>query len=227
MLSQRRQRQREPRRGYPCRAPCRATPSRLRQGEHAGSGRASSSQKPAQEKQEKNKKQRMHTSRRVNRRASTVPTTRRGARARRTRNIPARRRARLGLGRGRPRLCPNRVHAQERGGAVWADPDDPRDPAVAQRLRSLQARIKYKIDAATGRPENPYGRTGMSGPASWASGVPNFCGDPIVTRINPATGRAEMVAIERGDQRGTWAIPGGFIENQDEAKRVDNGKARV
>ena len=64
----------------------------------------------------------------------------------------------------------------------------------------------------TGLPLNPRGRTGLAGRGSLGKWGPNHAADPIVTRLHPQTNQLQMVAIERGDQKDVWAIPGGFVD---------------
>jgi ADP-ribose pyrophosphatase len=87
----------------------------------------------------------------------------------------------------------------------WADPVDPR----AARLVD-SATGPYQFDAL-GRPLNPRGRTGLQGRGLLGRWGTNPAADPIVTRIDPATGRLQIALIKRADS-GKWAIPGGMVD---------------
>jgi len=110
----------------------------------------------------------------------------------------------------------------------WADPAD----ALALR-ETLRGRTTFIHDTAgcswgqiddeacfdafeaeTGRPINPLGRTGLRGRGRLGKWGPNQAADPIVTRYNPAVpGQLQMVAIERYNPKGAWAIPGGMVDD--------------
>ncbi|XP_074444873.1 ADP-ribose pyrophosphatase, mitochondrial isoform X2 [Larus michahellis] len=74
-----------------------------------------------------------------------------------------------------------------------------------------------------GRPQNPVGRTGLTGRGLLGRWGPNHAADPVVTRwkrdrsgnkiAHPVTGKniLQFVAIKRRDC-GEWAIPGGMVD---------------
>ncbi len=72
-----------------------------------------------------------------------------------------------------------------------------------KKKNQLPNRLSYEgqihIDASTGLPLNPRGRTGMTGRGLLYNWGPNHAADPIVTRINPETKKLEFVAIQRKD----------------------------
>eukprot|EP00299_Pterocystis_sp_00344_P011804 c5571_g1_i1.p1 GENE.c5571_g1_i1~~c5571_g1_i1.p1 ORF type:complete len:254 (+),score=60.82 c5571_g1_i1:45-806(+) len=90
-----------------------------------------------------------------------------------------------------------------------ADPDH----VEADVIRSRPTFSVFQF--ADGKPLNPRGRTGMKGRGIIAKWGPNQAADPIVTRLNPTTGKLEMVAIQRRDTQ-DWAIPGGKVDPGEE-----------
>lgn len=74
-----------------------------------------------------------------------------------------------------------------------------------------------------GRPQNPHGRTGLSGRGRLGRWGPNHAADPLVTRWKRDAGGSvvvsscshlpvlQFVAIARRDS-GEWAIPGGMVD---------------
>jgi ADP-ribose pyrophosphatase len=106
----------------------------------------------------------------------------------------------------------------------WADNPDHLPNIFFNGMDGLKGEINrishggpYEIDPTTGRPINPYGRTGMTGQGDLGRFGPNHAADPIVTRWkkDEAGNRVlEFVAIKRGDT-GEWAIPGGMVEAGD------------
>jgi len=91
---------------------------------------------------------------------------------------------------------------------AWADP-----PSVAETLakRQLQSYEPQQF-GPQGEPLNPKGPTGICGRGLLGKHGANFAADPIVTRINPETGKLEMIAIVREDL-GQVAIPGGMVDH--------------
>jgi ADP-ribose pyrophosphatase YjhB (NUDIX family) len=109
---------------------------------------------------------------------------------------------------------------------VWAD-----DPANLRSLKfnSVDGKVNrvsfhgdYEVDASTGLPKNPCGRTGVAGRGILGKFGPNHAADPIVTRwkrtpsheiATDSKGRPllEFVAVKRRDN-GLWAIPGGMVD---------------
>jgi len=57
-------------------------------------------------------------------------------------------------------------------------------------------------------------RTGVAGKGQLGRWGPNFAADPVITRLNPATGKAEVALGVRGDS-GLMALPGGMVEPGD------------
>jgi ADP-ribose pyrophosphatase len=104
------------------------------------------------------------------------------------------------------------VHANNKliklGG--WADPPD------CTLLRNeWNKRVSFESSWSfdpEGRPLNPRGRTGMCERGLLGKWGANQAADPIVTRLQPKTGRLQMVAILRKDT-GDWAIPGGMVDD--------------
>lgn len=91
---------------------------------------------------------------------------------------------------------------------LWADPTDP--SLVRETMQSLEGSLRFDGN----RPLNPRGRTGISGRGELGCWGPNHAADPIVTRVNPATGAVEAIMIERRDS-GELAIPGGMRDRGD------------
>lgn len=75
---------------------------------------------------------------------------------------------------------------------------------------------EYGLDSESGRPLNPFGRTGIAGRGLLFKWGPNKAADAIVTRIGPESGKLEILLILRAS--GEWALPGGFL-NPDESSR--------
>ncbi|EGD73753.1 nudix-type domain-containing protein 9 isoform b [Salpingoeca rosetta] len=113
---------------------------------------------------------------------------------------------------------------------VWADPADPRkikfnvkdevNGKVVDRTSCHPSGIS--IDSNTGRPINPWGRTGMTGRGLLGKWGVNQAADTVVTRWKRSSDGSilerdgkkvlEFVAIQRMDNK-MWAIPGGFVDN--------------
>ncbi len=92
----------------------------------------------------------------------------------------------------------------------WADEPDPR-AALARRGRFTSFLGPVRLDDR-GRPVNPVSRTGVTNRGLLGKWGANFAADPIITRVDPRTGRLQMAAIERRDS-GQWAIPGGMVDD--------------
>ena len=92
----------------------------------------------------------------------------------------------------------------------WADPADVH--AVTRRFltRTEQGEIAVRLDPE-GYPLNPLGRTGLRGRGLLGKWGRNQAGDPLVTRIDPRTGRSQVLVIERVDS-GIMALPGGMVD---------------
>lgn len=89
---------------------------------------------------------------------------------------------------------------------VWADPED-----------ITQVKHAFKSNAGTitfndkGHPQNPMGRTGIEGRGLLGAWGANQAGDPILTKVNPNSGKLELLVIQRKDS-GQWALPGGMVD---------------
>lgn len=90
----------------------------------------------------------------------------------------------------------------------WADPSDMK---VALSQRQLTSYEPQQLKGAEGEPLNPKGPTGITGRGLLGKFGANFAADPIVTRLNPETGKLEMIAIVREDLHQV-AIPGGMVD---------------
>ncbi|MBS2040565.1 NUDIX domain-containing protein [bacterium] len=77
--------------------------------------------------------------------------------------------------------------------------------------RELQSYESQQLKGPNGEPLNPRGPTGIHGRGLLGKFGANFAADPIVTRINPETGKLEMIAIVREDLHQV-AIPGGMVD---------------
>jgi len=104
------------------------------------------------------------------------------------------------------------ANACEKGGK-WADAEIP-DQDLVNGRKSYEGEIiwaypKGKTDYKI--PQNPQGRTGMIGRGLLGKWGPNHAADPIVTRLDPATGKPQVVVVQRKDT-GTFALPGGMVD---------------
>ena len=104
------------------------------------------------------------------------------------------------------------------GKELWfVDPEDPNtihDSTKGGPRFNASKRKSYTVDYLidpNGRPLNPNGRTGISNRGTLDVWGPAFAADPVVTRRDPATGRLQVVVIQRRDT-GHWALPGGFTD---------------
>ena len=89
----------------------------------------------------------------------------------------------------------------------WADPPSLEETLSQRKLQSYEP----QIFGLHGQPLNPKGPTGIDGRGLLGKHGANFAADPIVTTIDPATGKLMMIAIVREDL-GEVAIPGGMVD---------------
>jgi ADP-ribose pyrophosphatase YjhB (NUDIX family)/inosine-uridine nucleoside N-ribohydrolase len=96
----------------------------------------------------------------------------------------------------------------------WADPQDVR--AVKRRFltRTSQGEVAVLLDEQ-GRPLNPLGRTGLRGRGLLGRWGRNQAGDPLLTRLDPESGRLQLLVIQRKDS-GQQALPGGMVDEGEE-----------
>jgi len=115
---------------------------------------------------------------------------------------------------------------------VWADPDiaitEEFQKIVFNELDKHTNRFSFvkEYNIVDGLPQNPIGRTGITGRGQLGKWGPNHAADPIVTRwkrgedgkvVKHADGRKiiEFVCIQRRDTK-EWAIPGGMVDDDEE-----------
>lgn len=122
-----------------------------------------------------------------------------------------------------PKYCPTQFTSQtvinnarnKNGGGKWADPEIINDVLFEgekwnEGLRKSYEGI-YALDEM-GHPQNPCGRTGISGRGLLGKWGPNHAADPIVTRYDPDHLHVlQVIAIQRRDT-GQWALPGGMVD---------------
>jgi ADP-ribose pyrophosphatase len=104
------------------------------------------------------------------------------------------------------------THEIVEAGPNWADPGDAESARMLRpsaKFVSYEGQVNTSIDGVT--PRNPRGRTGLEERGLLGKWGANFAADPIVTRVNPESGKLEMIAIERVDAK-QWAIPGGMVD---------------
>jgi len=95
--------------------------------------------------------------------------------------------------------------------AVWADKPVVDVEAILKRqCYSTGSVVPFKNTKYGLRPFNPVGPTGLTGRGLLGKWGPNYAADPIVTRL--VNGILQIVLIERDDSPGTWALPGGMVE---------------
>jgi len=98
----------------------------------------------------------------------------------------------------------------------WADPEFSKkfqeEVLKTRTSNALELGGSLVFDPTSGRPLNPAGRTGISGRGLLGKWGPNQAADPIVTRFHPETGVLQVALIQREDV-GTWAIPGGMVDD--------------
>ena len=120
-------------------------------------------------------------------------------------------------------------------GAVWADDENADQYAYNTYDGSANRRTCQKKSGnpvtitkdSSGRPINPYGRTGMTGRGLLGKWGVNWAADTVVTRwrrdrngvVMERDGKKvlEFVAVKRRDGGG-WAVPGGFRDDKEEEK---------
>jgi ADP-ribose pyrophosphatase len=93
----------------------------------------------------------------------------------------------------------------------WADPED---ISLLKEIPHSSLAGELRSDGK-GRVLNPAGRSGVAGRGLLGKWGPNYAADPIITCINLAEGRAELLAVQRRDN-GQWAIPGGMVDKGEE-----------
>jgi ADP-ribose pyrophosphatase len=105
----------------------------------------------------------------------------------------------------------------------WADRMDVSATDVGARLTHAAGRKATiaeacVLDAKTGRYRNPRGKTGLRGRGRLGRWGANHAADCIVTRLNPRTGAAQALVVERvdGDAGSCVAWPGGMVEPGEE-----------
>ncbi|CAK8686446.1 unnamed protein product [Clavelina lepadiformis] len=117
-------------------------------------------------------------------------------------------------------------------GPTWADPDFLDDLYKNIKFNSLDGSVNRKsftgnYEIVDNKPQNPEGRTGISGRGLLGKWGPNHAADPIVTRWkrddenNTVTDNKtkkkilQFVAIRRKDGDQDWAIPGGMVDAEE------------
>lgn len=117
---------------------------------------------------------------------------------------------------------------------VWADADVKDDEYKKIKFNEVDGKTnrvsfmgKYKLE--NGIPQNPQGRTGMTGRGLLGKWGPNHAADPIVTRwkrdkenkiVTIDNKRVlEFVSILRGDTK-QLAIPGGMVDNDEQISQT-------
>ncbi|XP_034480834.1 ADP-ribose pyrophosphatase, mitochondrial isoform X1 [Drosophila innubila] len=123
--------------------------------------------------------------------------------------------------------CPPSYTAPHIGGQSWADAPLPSETVQPKWnyndgiVNRVSFHGEYKLK--DGLPQNPMGRTGLTGRGLLGRWGPNHAADPIVTRWkrdeqgetlrNDISGKniLQMVAIQRSDNK-LWAIPGGMVD---------------
>ena len=101
----------------------------------------------------------------------------------------------------------------------WADPADVKAVTRQFLTRTSKGDVAVRLDKR-GRPLNPIGRTGLQGRGLLGKWGRNPAGDSVLTRVDPATGRLQVLLIERKDS-GQKALPGGMVdEGEDIATTV-------
>lgn len=107
-----------------------------------------------------------------------------------------------------------------RGATSFRKEGDAPDPVDPNQVLSLSSLETFLVDRdENGYPLNPMGRTGLRGRGMLDKWGPTAAADPILTRNNPDTGVMEVLLIQRGDT-GEWALPGGKVEENEEAWRA-------
>jgi hypothetical protein len=106
-----------------------------------------------------------------------------------------------------------------RGDKTWAHKNDLSKDELAARVSKMKSHTgPIRIDDKTGLPQNPLGRTGVSGRGESNLG-PILAQDLFLTTVNPDSGERFAVFIERKDT-GRWAMPGGIEDDKDKGARI-------
>lgn len=101
----------------------------------------------------------------------------------------------------------------------WADSPHVSRAEFRQRLAAGELSSwegPVRLDEETGRPCNPYGRTGIEGRGALGKWGPNKAADAIVTRIGEDNESLEILLIKRPS--GHWALPGGFLDGSEDSR---------
>ena len=89
-----------------------------------------------------------------------------------------------------------------------SDPIDPRQ-LEANKWQTRPSSHSYALDSSSGRPLNPFGRTGLQGRGKLYNWGPNHAADCILLRQHD--GQPQLLVIQRGDT-GELALVGGMID---------------
>lgn len=76
-------------------------------------------------------------------------------------------------------------------------------------------KTKNNLDYLGYLPVNPYGPTGIGGRGLLGKWGPNLAADPIVISYNQITDKNQLLVIERKDNPGIWALPGGMQDKEE------------
>lgn len=74
--------------------------------------------------------------------------------------------------------------------------------------RAIRESCLGSVTIDGGVPLNPRGRTGLAGRGVLPEWGPNYRGEPVLTRINPETGKLEALLVK--DKAGKWTTPKGL-----------------
>lgn len=110
-----------------------------------------------------------------------------------------------------PVVIANDVTVNPRG---WADPENIAN--VTRTLCSFEGAVHRD---GMGHPLNPRGRTGLAGRGVLGKWGANFAADQVITRLNPANERLELLVIRRRDS-GMWAFPGGMVDGTESPEQT-------
>ncbi len=75
-----------------------------------------------------------------------------------------------------------------------------------------------QLDPTSGRPLNPWGRTGICGRGALGKWGANQAADALITRTNPLSGEVEVLLVER--DCGALAIVGGMLDPGETARQA-------
>jgi len=95
----------------------------------------------------------------------------------------------------------------------WADPVT-MTPQLREEIitsRPCHATIDKIVPFVNGHPQNPLGRTGLTGRGVLGRFGPNQAINPIVTRLNSSTGKLQVAVVWKND--GSWRLPGGLASD--------------